>query len=108
MAAPASLAAAEALAAHDHQHRNFTGEYFDNQSVEPLQHRRALIGHMLFDRSAEGEMPSARIDQNPAQCGIVGGAGKLVFERDVHRGVENIGLGTIEAQPQKAAIAFDP
>ena len=100
--------AAEALAAHRHQQRHRRLDHAQDQAMQPRQHRGALRRQMLLDAGAEAEMRPFGIDQHRAELAVAEMLGQRLVERADHRGIDQIGLRTVEPQPQQRAVRLVP
>ena len=63
---------------------------------------------MFLDAGAETEMRPFGIDQHGAELAIAEMLGQRLVERRDHGGIDEIGLRTIQPQPQQAAVRLVP
>ena len=93
--------AAEALAAHRHQQRHRRLDHAQDQFMQPRQHGGALTGQVFLDAGAETKMRSLGIDQRGAELAVAEMLGQRGIERRDHGSIDQIGLRTVQPQPQQ-------
>lgn len=100
--------APQTLTAHSGENRPREFNHVNDQRVQRAEHGSTTLGQVLFDAGTEAEMRPFGIEQHREQAWVSAMCIQRRLQRRNHGGIDYVGLGPGQTQPQQCTVVLEP